>query len=230
MEVLVRKTLDCSWEATLDSLRGVRPAKTSLADWRRTSPMRPLIFSDPGPLNAEVVHLHLEHGLVQRLLSRFLAQCFLHHELNRACILPSRDPQPKVIVLGRLSLFGLGVTRLHDELVVVAAADWHPGTDRKAALRVLPTVRREGIWAALRQSLGGADLAPVGDATRDACWPKRRTTWPPCCPTCRRPVRPRWTKPAANSRSAVPSRRRRSRRCFARSARPTSGTGSGAWR
>lgn len=166
-EALVSQTLDRSWEATLDSLRGVRPAKTNLADWRRTNPVRPLIFSDPGRLNAEAVHLHLEHRLVQRLLSRFLAQGFLHHELNRACILPCRDPRPKVIVLGRLSLFGQGATRLHDELVVVAA-DWHPGTDRKAALRVLPAERREGIWAALRQSLVGADLAPVGDATRDA--------------------------------------------------------------
>ena len=121
-----------SWEHTLDSLRkGVwNHKKVSLWEWRRENPVRPVIFSDPGQLNAEAVHLHLEHRLVQRLLSRFLSQGFLHHELSRACVLASHDPQPKVFVLGRLSLFGQGATRLHDELISVIA-DWHPGSELK---------------------------------------------------------------------------------------------------
>ena len=94
-----------------------------LNDWRRDNPVRPVIFSDPGRLIAESVHLHLEHRLAQRLLSRFLAQGFLHHELSRACVLPSRDPQPRVVVLGRLSLFGQGAARLHDELITVMAEE-----------------------------------------------------------------------------------------------------------
>lgn len=154
-EELVAQTRDRSWETTLDSLRGVKPAKAYLSDWRREHPVRPLIFSDPGRLNAEAVHLHLEHRLVQRLLSRFLSQGFLHHELSRACVLPSRDPQPRVVVLGRLSLFGQGATRLHDELITVMA-DWHPGADRAAALSPVESSEREAVWSLLQQALAAA--------------------------------------------------------------------------
>ncbi|SBO42631.1 DISARM system SNF2-like helicase DrmD [Cyanobium sp. NIES-981] len=155
-EELVAQTRDRSWEGTLDSLRGVKPAKAYLADWRRENPVRPVIFSDPGRLSAEAVHLHLEHRLVQRLLSRFLSQGFLHHELSRACVLPTSDPQPKVVVLGRLSLFGQGATRLHDELITVAA-DWHPGDDRQAALRPLGGSSRTGTWGLLQAALQEAE-------------------------------------------------------------------------
>lgn len=155
-EQLPAQTRDKSWEGTLDSLRGVKPAKAYLDEWRREHPVRPVIFSDPGRLSAEAVHLHLEHRLAQRLLSRFLSQGFLHHELSRACVLPSRDPQPKVVVLGRLSLFGQGAARLHDELITVVA-DWHPGDDRQAALRPLDGGSREGTWSLLQQALQEAE-------------------------------------------------------------------------
>lgn len=155
-ENLPAQTRDKSWENTLDSLRGVKPAKAYLSDWRRENPVRPVIFSDPGRLNAQSVHLHLEHRLVQRLLSRFLSQGFLHHELSRACVLPSRNPQPKVVVLGRLSIFGQGAARLHDELITVEA-DWHPGEDRQAALQPLSTSNREATWALLQHALAEAE-------------------------------------------------------------------------
>jgi superfamily II DNA or RNA helicase len=154
-EELVAQTRDKSWENTLDTLRGVKPAKAYLADWRRDNPVRPVIFSDPGRLSAESVHLHLEHRLVQRLLSRFLSQGFLHHELSRACVLPTRDPQPRVIVLGRLSLFGQAAARLHDELITVMA-DWHPGADRATALQPLSGQQRHAVWPLLQQALAGA--------------------------------------------------------------------------
>jgi ERCC4-related helicase len=166
-EALVSQTRDSSWETTLDSLRGVKPAKAFVSDWRRDNPVRPVIFSDPGRLSAEAVHLHLEHRLVQRLLSRFLAQGFLHHELKRACVVPCRDPQPRLIVLGRLSLFGEGATRLHDELITVMA-DWHPGDDRQRALSPVGAAQRQAIWAllqeALKEAAGGS--FPVVDNSR----------------------------------------------------------------
>ncbi|MCS5694399.1 hypothetical protein NZK33_20845 [Cyanobium sp. FGCU-6] len=146
------QTRDSSWDTTLDSLRGVKPAKAFLSDWRRDNPVRPVIFSDPGRLSAEAVHLHLEHRLVQRLLSRFLAQGFLHHELKRACVVPCRDPQPRLIVLGRLSLFGEGAARLHDELITVMA-DWHPGDERQQALQPVGREQRQRIWDLLQQAL-----------------------------------------------------------------------------
>ena len=151
-EALVSQTRDSSWDTTLDSLRGMKPAKAYLSDWRSDNPVRPVIFSDPGRLSAEAVHLHLEHRLVQRLLSRFLAQGFLHHELKRACVVPCRDPQPRLIVLGRLSLFGEGAARLHDELIAVLA-DWHPGADRQQALKTVGGDRRQLIWTLLQEAL-----------------------------------------------------------------------------
>lgn len=157
---------ESAWNHTLDSLRGVWDRKTPLWQWRQEHPVRPLIFSDPGRLNAEAVHLHLEHRLVQRLLSRFLSQGFLHHELSRACVLASSDPQPKVLVLGRLSLFGQGAARLHDELISVIA-DWHPGHDRAAALQPLAGDQRQQAWSVLQQALAqGTHAAPIAEGIR----------------------------------------------------------------
>ena len=164
-ETLAAGSNDRSWDHTLDSLRGHWDRKTPLWQWRQENPVRPVIFSDPGRLNAEAVHLHLEHRLVQRLLSRFLSQGFLHHELSRACVLASRDPQPKVLVLGRLSLFGLGATRLHDELISVIA-DWHPGVDRAAALQPLGGDQRQQAWALLTQAMADGGIQAITGETR----------------------------------------------------------------
>jgi SNF2 family DNA or RNA helicase len=166
-EELATRTRDKSWENTLDSLRGVKPAKAYLSEWRRENAVRPVIFSDPGRLNAEAVHLHLEHRLAQRLLSRFLAQGFLHHELSRACVLPSRDPQPKVVVLGRLSLFGQGAARLHDELITVAA-EWHSGVPEREELQPLMESSPTTTWALLQAALAEAESGglPAQDSSR----------------------------------------------------------------
>ena len=164
-ETLAAGSNDRSWDHTLDSLRGHWDRKTPLWQWRQENPVRPVIFSDPGRLNAEAVHLHLEHRLVQRLLSRFLSQGFLHHELSRACVLASRDPQPKVLVLGRLSLFGQGATRLHDELISVIA-DWHPGVDRAAALQPLGGDQRQQAWALLTQAMAAGGIQAITGETR----------------------------------------------------------------
>ena len=164
-ESLVSGSNNHSWEHTLDSLRGVWDRKTPLWQWRQEHPIRPVIFSDPGRLNAEAVHLHLEHRLVQRLLSRFLSQGFLHHELSRACVLASPDPQPKVLVLGRLSLFGQGATRLHDELISVIA-DWHPGADRAAVLKPLNAAQQEQAWAVLTKAMESGNAEAITAAIR----------------------------------------------------------------
>jgi hypothetical protein len=164
-EALVAGSNDRSWENTLDSLRGVWDRKTPLWQWRQENPVRPVIFSDPGRLNAEAVHLHLEHRLVQRLLSRFLSQGFLHHELSRACVLASADPQPKVLVMGRLSLFGQGATRLHDQLISVIA-DWHPGADRASALKPLAGAQQEQAWAILTKAMDTGNTEAISAGIR----------------------------------------------------------------
>ena len=98
-----------TWAATLDSLRAVWKPGQNIWDWRNEAPVRPVVFRDPGSLDGEVVHLHLEHRLVQRLLGRFLAQGFVHNELTRACVCLTDDPLPKVIVLVRLSFMVRGL-------------------------------------------------------------------------------------------------------------------------
>jgi hypothetical protein len=116
-----RAGADPTWAETLDTLRAPRPRDQKLWEWRRESPPRPVVFEDPGTLDGEVVHLHLEHRVVQRILGRFRAQGFVHDDLSRACVGQTRDAVPRVILLGRLSLYGEGAARLHDEVLAVAA-------------------------------------------------------------------------------------------------------------
>jgi Helicase conserved C-terminal domain/SNF2-related domain len=112
---------DASWTATLDTLRAPRGSAQRLTDWRREAPIRPVVFEDPGTLSEETVHLHLEQRVAQRLLSRFRAQGFVHNDISRACLVRAADSIPRVVLLGRLSLYGRGAERLHEQLVPVAA-------------------------------------------------------------------------------------------------------------
>ena len=112
---------DASWTATLDTLRAPRKTDQKLADWRRQAPIRPVVFEDAGVLTDDTVHLHLEQRIAQRLLARFRAQGFVYHDLSRACLVQASDSIPRVILLGRLCLFGRQAERLHEVLIPVAA-------------------------------------------------------------------------------------------------------------
>ena len=128
-----RDGADPTWAETMDSLRAPRPRDQKLWEWRRTSPIRPVVFEDPGVVTDEVVQLHLEQRAVQRLLSRFTAQGFVYHDLSRACMAQSTDAVPRVLLLGRLSLYGPGAARLHEELVPITAR-WIDPAVRKGGL------------------------------------------------------------------------------------------------
>ncbi len=150
---VVPMTDDPQWAGILDSLRPLRKPGQKLWDWRNENPVRPVVFKDPGTLDGEVVHLHLEHRLVQRLLGRFLAQGFVHNELTRACVCLTDDPIPKVIVLGRLSLYGERASRLHDEIVAIAA-DWiAPEARGRRKLKALTEGEKKDVLALLEKSL-----------------------------------------------------------------------------
>ena len=112
---------DASWASTLDTLRAPRKTDQKLAEWRKETPIRPVVFEDRGVLSDVVVHLHLEQRVAQRLLARFRSQGFVHNDLSRACLAQAADSIPRVILLGRLSLYGSGAERLHEEIVPVAA-------------------------------------------------------------------------------------------------------------
>ena len=116
-----RAGADPTWADTLDALRTPRDKDQKLWEWRRESTLRPVVFEDTGTIDQDVVHLHLEHRVARRLLGRFLAQGFVHHDLFRACVLAYDDPFPRVVLFGRLSLYGVNAARLHDELVAVSA-------------------------------------------------------------------------------------------------------------
>jgi hypothetical protein len=125
---------DPSWSSTLDTLREPRKSNQNIADWRKESPIRPVIFEDAGVLTDELVQLHLEQRVAQRLLARFRSQGFVHHDLSRACLGQSADSIPRVVLLARLSLFGQSAERLHEELVPITAR-WIEPSLRKEPLK-----------------------------------------------------------------------------------------------
>ena len=125
---------DASWTSTLDTLRVPRRSNQKLAEWRREAPIRPVVFEDAGVLTDETVHLHLEQRMAQRLLARFRAQGFVHHDLSRACLVQAADSIPRVILLGRLCLYGRRAERLHEILTPVAAR-WIEPSRRTGPLR-----------------------------------------------------------------------------------------------
>lgn len=113
--------LPASWASTLDSLREPQRRDEAVWEWRKR-PLMPVVFEAPERMNAQVAQLFLEHPVVKRLLGRFLAQGTSQHDLSRVTVLHNpHDHIVRVVAFGRLSLFGHGATRLHDELVSVAA-------------------------------------------------------------------------------------------------------------
>jgi superfamily II DNA or RNA helicase len=124
---------DPTWTETMDSLRVLRPRGEPIWEWRRESPIRPIVFEDPGIVSDDVVQLHLEHRVVRRLLGRFTAQGFIHHDLSRACLAQTSDSIPRLVLLGRLCLYGARGVRLHEELVPVSAR-WTDSDNRNGPL------------------------------------------------------------------------------------------------
>jgi len=148
---------DASWAATLDSLREHRKEKQKLWEWRREAKLRPVVFEDPGVVTEEVVQLHLEQAIAQRLLARLVAQGFGEQGLSRACVLGYADAVPRVLLLGRLALYGPGAARLHEEMLAVGARWSEAGAPeayareaQEKSVALLETAMREAGGAPLR--------------------------------------------------------------------------------
>ena len=150
---------DARWGDVLDALRPPRQPGQKLWEWRRETELQPVVFKDPQEVNADRVHLHLEHPLVQRLLNRFLMRGFQTDEISRAAVVGTHDDTAKLILLGRLSLYGHSAARLHDEVLAVVA-EWYPDDPRRK-LHVLGKDRQERALADLEQSLKQRLEAPV---------------------------------------------------------------------
>ena len=151
-ELTRRGATDPSWTSTLDSLRAPREVDQKVADWRRDAPIRPVVFKDAGIVTDSTVHLHLEQRVAQRLLARFRSQGFVHHDLSRACLVQASDSIPRVVLLGRLSLYGQRAERLHEEIVPVAAR-WVEPARRRDPLRSYGRDTRSRTLALLEGSM-----------------------------------------------------------------------------
>jgi SNF2 family DNA or RNA helicase len=157
-----REGADPTWADTVDTLR--EPLKRGEDPWKfRQNPLRPVVFEHPALIDESVVYLHLEHRVVQRLLNRFLAQGFVHDDLSRACVGQSDDAIPRVVVLGRLSLYGTNAARLHDEIVAIAA-QWIDPARRNASLKSYAAATEAKTLELLESAISGprAEHVPPG--------------------------------------------------------------------
>ncbi len=115
------------WARTLDTMRSPRERDQEFWDWRNQPPL-PVVFEAPKTMTSDVVHLHLHHPFVQRVLSRFMAQGYSANDLSRVTVVQNdQDALTRVIAFGRLTLYGYGASRLHEEVIAVAAR-WIEGS------------------------------------------------------------------------------------------------------
>jgi superfamily II DNA or RNA helicase len=163
-----RADADASWTATLDTLRTPRKQNQKLAEWRREAPIRPIVFEDAGVLTEDTVHLHLEQRVAQRLLARFRSQGFIYHDLSRACLAQAADSIPRVILLGRLSLYGQGAERLHEELVPVTAR-WVEPSQRKGPLAAYARETEARTLELLERTLGNSGRRMPSETIQRKC-------------------------------------------------------------
>ena len=120
--------LDRSWDRTLDSLRPPRRRDEAFGEWRQHAP-RPVTFEPLSRMTEDSEQVHLAHPLVKRILDRFRAQGFSAHDLSRvSAVVAPNDSVIRVVGYARLSLFGPGAARLHDEIIAIAAP-WSGGDE-----------------------------------------------------------------------------------------------------
>lgn len=156
---------DPTWAGTLATLRKPQDDHATPRFQRTLTPLRPVVFEAPESVDDSVVQLHLEHRVVKRLLGRFLAQGFVHHDLSRAVLATSGDPLPRVVLLGRLALYGPGAVRLHEELLSVTAR-WTDPAVRKSVLSPYAREAEARTLELLEQSLAPSHGRQVPQAVQ----------------------------------------------------------------
>lgn len=153
------------WTATLDTLRERKQRGESFGEWRRRAHIREVTFEDTGKLGENAVQLHLEHRVVKRLLGQFTAQGLVHHDLSKACLTTASDAIPRVILLGRLSIYGPRAARLHEEIVPVTAR-WTDPRDRLNPLVPFRQTGEQTTLNSLQQALSEAGRHSIPDQVK----------------------------------------------------------------
>jgi hypothetical protein len=170
--------LDRSWDVTLDTLRPPRGRSEDFWEWRQKPP-RPVTFHPLASLSEGAEQLHLAHPFVKRILDRFLAQGFGAHDLSRVTAVVAPDESVvRVVGYARLTLFGSGAARLHDQLVPLAAA-WSgeagaikPYKNRATAAQAITSTER------LLAGGGRAPNATIKKRIRENAEALFRALWP----------------------------------------------------
>ena len=156
---------DSGWTAALDALRARRQRGESFGEWRRRAAVRPVTFEDTGRLGENAVQLHLEHRVARRLLGRFTAQGLVHHDLSKACLTVAPDAIPRVVLLGRLAVYGPRAARLHEEMVPVTAR-WIDPERRQDVLAPYGRAGEQTTLVSLQTALDEAGHDSVPDRVR----------------------------------------------------------------
>jgi ERCC4-related helicase len=160
---------EAGWQDTFDDLRR-RPRKRDerITEWRKKVPIRAIAFESPrlpdGRDAPEVVQVHLKHRLVRRLLSRFLSQGF-QHSLSRISVIEGPGAQPRLVLMGRLAVYGAGAARLHEEIIPVTAI-WTEAERAVKPLRPLGESGEESTLTQLEAALRDARAAPAMTVAR----------------------------------------------------------------
>jgi superfamily II DNA or RNA helicase len=153
---------DPTWASTLATLRRRDDRDASRGYARTLAPLRPVVFDAPATIDDSIVQLHLEHRIVKRLLGRFLAQGFVHHDLSRAVLASSKDAIPRVVLLGRIALYGPGAVRLHEEILTVTAR-WIDPANRKGELTPFAREAEARTLELLEGALAPDDANAIAD-------------------------------------------------------------------
>ena len=156
---------DSGWTAALDALRARRQRRESFGEWRRRAAIRPVTFEDTGRLGENAVQLHLEHRVARRLLARFTTQGLIHNDLSKACLTVAPDAIPRVVLLGRLAVYGPRAARLHEEMVPVTAR-WIDPERRQDVLAPYGRTGEQTTLASLQTALDEAGQNSVSDQVR----------------------------------------------------------------
>jgi len=164
---------DPGWSDLFDDLRDrPRARRERPAEWRARAAVRQIAFEPPILADQtdapNVVQLHLEHRLVRRLLSRFLSQGF-QSGLQRVSVVVGPGAQPRVVLLGRLALYGPGAARLHEEILPVTAL-WVEATHGSAPLRPFADRGQETTLGQLEQALHDPRRPPASITDRVRAW------------------------------------------------------------
>lgn len=137
-----------------------------------------MTFEPLTTLSEETEQLHLAHPLVRRILDRFVAQGYGAHDLSRVCAVVVPDEKvARVLAYARLTFFGQGAGRLHDELISVAAP-WSPGEPPLPYKDAPTAVRARDVTERALAGTGGVPGERVREQARVQASALYAALWP----------------------------------------------------